>query len=222
VQAVRIAVINETSAANRNIDIVAALADRGLEVINCGMKKNGEPPELTYIHTGFLSALLLNLGCVDFVIGGCGTGQGFLNSVLQYPNVICGHIASPLDAWLFHRINGGNCVSLALNQGYGWGSEVNVRLIFDELFSSQRGEGFPAHRKESQQQSAELLRRISRATHLGMEDTVRGLPPEVVMPALTFPGIREIIESAPSESSDLMMAVRSRLSPEPEIRRGER
>jgi ribose 5-phosphate isomerase RpiB len=100
----KIAVINETSAADKNADILAALEGRGHEVINAGMTRNGAQPELTYIHTGLMATLLLGLKRVDLVVGGCGTGQGFLNSVVQYPGVICGHILTPLDAWLFTQI----------------------------------------------------------------------------------------------------------------------
>jgi hypothetical protein len=32
---------------------------------------------------------------VDFVVGGCGTGLGYLNAVMQYPGVVCGHLLSP-------------------------------------------------------------------------------------------------------------------------------
>jgi hypothetical protein len=56
-----IAIINETSAADRNEDIRKALEGRNHRLLNCGMKKSGEEPQLTYIQTGFLSALLLNL-----------------------------------------------------------------------------------------------------------------------------------------------------------------
>jgi ribose 5-phosphate isomerase RpiB len=143
----KIALINETSAADRNADIMAALEGRGHEVINAGMKKNGEKPELQYIHTGFIAAVLLNLKRVDMVVGGCGTGQGFMNSVMQYPGVFCGHILTPLDAWLFGQINDGNCISLMLNQGYGWASNINLRFIFDSYFEPQRGAGYPAQRK---------------------------------------------------------------------------
>ena len=142
-----IAVINETSAADRNADILAALESRGHNVINAGMVKSGAKPELTYIHTGLMAAILLNLKRVDFVVGGCGTGQGFLNSVMQYPGITCGHILNSLDAWLFTQINAGNCISLALNQGYGWAGDVNLRLIFDCLFSVEPGSGYPPHRQ---------------------------------------------------------------------------
>ena len=59
------------------------------------MKKSGEKPELQYIHTGFLSALLVKLKKVDLVVGGCGTGIGYMNSVMQYPGVFCGLIQIP-------------------------------------------------------------------------------------------------------------------------------
>jgi len=125
----KIAVINETSAGDKNKDIIAALDAFDHEIFNVGMRKTGGDPELAYIDTGLLGALLLNTKRVDFVIGGCGTGQGFLNSVMQYPGVFCGHILNPLDAWLFVQINGGNCISLALNQGYGWAGDVNLKFI---------------------------------------------------------------------------------------------
>ena len=55
----RIAVINETSAADRNADILAALDGRGHEIFNVGMTKCGAQPELLYIHTGLMN--LMNL-----------------------------------------------------------------------------------------------------------------------------------------------------------------
>ncbi len=179
----RIAVINETSAADKNADIMAALSGRGHDVVNAGMTRNGAKPELTYIHTGFLAALLLNAGRADFVVGGCGTGQGFLNSVMQYPGVFCGHILNSLDAWLFAQINGGNCVSLALNQGYGWAGDVNLRFIFDRLFSVEPGSGYPPHRRESQRESRATLQAISRLAHRPFADIVRALPDAVLRPA---------------------------------------
>lgn len=191
----RIAIINETSAADRNADILSALEGRGHVLFNCGMKKNGESPELSYIHTGLMAALLLGTGSVDFVVGGCGTGQGFLNSVLQYPGVSCGHIVTPLDAWLFARINGGNCVSLPLNQGYGWAGDVNLKLVFDSLFTPDFGQGYPERRREPQRVSRELLVGISKTSHRTLDEIVRMLPDEVVVPAITYPGFRETLGS---------------------------
>lgn len=206
----KIAIINETSAADRNADIVRALDGRGHEIVNCGMRKGGESPELSYIHTGFLAGLLLELGRVDLVVGGCGTGQGFMISAMQYPGVFCGHLLTPLDAWLFTRINGGNCVSLALNQGYGWASDVNLRLMFDALFTEERGTGYPEHRREPQRLSRESLGTLSRTTHRPMWEIVASLADDAVLPALRYPGIREFIFSEAIPDRELSQAIETR------------
>jgi ribose 5-phosphate isomerase RpiB len=199
----KIAVINETSSCDKNPCIIEALQGYGHTVINAGMQKSGGSPELTYIETGFISALLLCTGRVDFVVGGCGTGQGYLNSVLQYPGVFCGLITQPLDAWLFARINNGNCISLALNQGYGWAGEINLKFIFEKLFVSESGQGFPESRKVSQQASRQRLIQISTLTHRPFTDIVRNLNPEILHRVLSFPGIEELLDIATLDNLDL-------------------
>ena len=206
----RIAVINETSAADRNADILAALNGRGHEIINVGMKKNGEKPELQYVHTGFLAALLINTRRADLIVGGCGTGQGFLNGVVQYPGVVCGHILNDLDAWLFAQINDGNVISLALNQGYGWAADVNLRFIFDRYFSVERGQGYPAHRREPQAKSRDTLGMISAAAHRPMSEIVELLPEEVSLPALNYPGVRELLDLEAIEDNSLKAVLKEK------------
>jgi ribose 5-phosphate isomerase RpiB len=191
---VKIAVINETSAADRNADILAALDGYGHEIINAGMRKNGEAPELQYIHTGLMAALLLNLGQVDLVVGGCGTGIGFMNSVMQYPGVFAGHILNDLDAWLFAQINAGNCISLALNQGYGWAAGVNLKFIFEKYFSVRQGAGYPAQRAEPQAASRHTLQVISGVTHRSLAEIVADLPAQVLLPALQYPGFAGLLD----------------------------
>lgn len=191
----RIAVINETSAADRNGDVTRALEGRGHEIVNCGMRKNGEPPELTYIHTGLIAGLMLGTGRADLVVGGCGTGIGFLNGAMQYPGVVCGLIQSPMDAFLFSQINGGNCISLALNYGYGWAADRNLSLIFDQFFAKESGGGYPPHRQQSQAQSRELLGRVSSTSHRSLAEIIDALPADAIMPAITYPGIKDILLS---------------------------
>jgi ribose 5-phosphate isomerase RpiB len=191
---VRIAVISETSTADKNHHILSALEGRGHEVVNAGMSEKGAVPELNYIHAGVLAGLLLNLGRADYVVGGCSTGQGFMNVALQFPNVVCGQIRSPLDAWLFSHINGGNCVSLTLNQEYGWAGEVNLRFIFDRLFEAERGAGYPASRREFQKKGRESVARLSVAVHPALPAIVAGIPEELMRPVLSFPGVPEILD----------------------------
>jgi ribose 5-phosphate isomerase RpiB len=207
----KIAIVNETSAADKNKDILAALAGRCHTIINAGMTEKGAGPELTYIHTGFLSALLLHAGIVDFVIGGCGTGQGFLNSVMQYPNIVCGLIANPLDAWLFSQINAGNCISLPLNYGYGWAGDANLRFIFDKLFSGEAGCGYPASRRESQKQSRERLATISKQVHISFAKIVSTFDSAILQQVLDYPGVRKLLDIASLQDNELRQSLQHRL-----------
>ncbi len=204
----RIAVVTDVSTKDKNRFVVSALENRGHEVFNLGMKGTEGEPELTYIHTGFLGAVALGGGCVDVVVGGCGTGQGFLNSVLQYPGVCCGLIENPLDAWLFAQINGGNCISLALNKNFGWAGDVNLRFIFDRFFSVERGGGYPEHRRESQQRSRTVLSGLSQLTHLPLPAIVELMEEAVAQPALSFPGVMDFIRT--SAGSDVRTACEKR------------
>ena len=207
----RIAVVNETSAVDKHPYIMSALEGRGLDVVNAGMAERGEEPELQYIHTGFISALMLAADRVDMVIGGCGTGQGFMNSVMQYPGVFCGHLLTSLDAFLFARINAGNVVSLALNQGWGWAGDENLRLLLDQLFTDARAEGFPAHRQEPQRVSRENLKLISDATHRSMAEIVVRLPDDIAVPALTHPAAAAALDVDSIEDGVLRSALQARL-----------
>ncbi len=207
----RVAVVNEISASDKNAAIMSALKGRGLELLNAGMTGKTDQPPLLYTHTGFISALLIHLNLADLVIGGCGTGQGYLNSVMQYPEVTCGHILSPLDAWLFARINSGNCVSLALNQGYGWAGEVNLGFIFDRLFSVEWGLGYPEERREPQRESREDLKAISKATHRGFSEIVLALPDKIVLPALEQLVSKGILDLDAPGDVEIRKAIKKRL-----------
>lgn len=204
----KIAVINEISAADRNADILRALDGRGFEVLNLGNTSSKDEPGLLYIHTGLMSALLLHLKAVDFVVGGCGTGLGYLNSVLQYPGVVCGHLLTPLDAFLFARINAGNCVSLALNQGYGWAGEVNLKMMFDELFTPETGAGYPVHRAEPQREGREMLEKVSKATHASMTEILLSLPPEIVRTALNYQAYRAALDAAVVSNAKMQAVIK--------------
>jgi ribose 5-phosphate isomerase RpiB len=190
----KVAIINEVSARDKNPDIVKALQDRSLEILNVGMVPGDNPVELTYIHTGLMAALLLNLGAVDLVVGGCGTGQGFLNSVMQYPNVFCGLLTDPLDGFLFSQINAGNCISLPLNKNYGWAGDLNLKYIFDHFFESKPGQGYPETRKESQKNSRALLSSISKVAHRPMIELIDDIEPQVMMTIMKQPSFIELIK----------------------------
>ncbi len=154
----KVAVISEVSAMAKNKDIVEALEKNNAKVFNVGMSESESKNEFTYIHTGLMAGILLNLGVVDIVVGGCGTGLGFYISAMQYPGVFGGIVKDPLDAWLFSQINGGNLVSLELNKGYGWAGEINLRYIFEQLFKDPMGKCFHEQRDERQKKGSDKLK----------------------------------------------------------------
>ena len=207
----RVAVVNEVSAVEKHPFIMSALEGRGLDVVNAGMAGPDEEPELMYTHTGLITALLLAADRVDMVIGGCGTGQGYMNAVMQYPGVSCGHLLTPLDAFLFARINAGNVVSLALNQGWGWAGEVNLAMLFDQLFSAEQGSGFPAHRAEPQAASRASLHAVNEAAHRSMSEIVARLPSEIVVPTIRHPAAAAVLDVDGIDDADLRSALQARL-----------
>lgn len=203
----RIAVINEVSASDKNRDILAALTEQTeVRVFNAGMTCPADNPKLTYIQTGLMAAVLLWEDKTDMVIGGCGTGQGFLNSTMQYPGVFCGLIVDPLDAWLFSQINGGNCVSLPLNKGYGWAGGVNLKYIFRELLRDEAGRGYPPDRSESQAQSRALLQDISRRSHRSLPEIIQVLEPSMLRPVAETLAFMELIKGTPCGEAIIVRA----------------
>jgi len=194
----KIAVIMEGSTKTRNGEVMQALEGMEHEVYNLGMKNEPDEPDLTYMETGLLAALLLNLKAVDFVLGGCGTGQGFMNMVLQFPGVSCGLLCDPVDAYLFSQVNAGNCVSLALNKSYGnLGGRLNVRYILEKLFSDTYGQGYPPVRREIQINARNKLAAFSERAHKSMPEILQVIDTTVLRNALSFPGIMTFIEGAP-------------------------
>lgn len=192
----KIAVINEVSARDKNKDIIAALDALNLDYINVGMSQGDASAELTYIHTGLMAGILLNLGAVDTVIGGCGTGEGFMISAMQYPKVFCGLISEPLGAWLFGKINGGNCISLALNYAYGWAGNINLKYIFEKLFQDAPGTGYPPERAESQGQSREQLNKISLLTHRTMREILESIDKDILETVLLHKPLARAVTGA--------------------------
>ena len=56
-------------------ELNAVADEKGFPVYNVGMSDENDH-HLTYIHLGIMASILLNSKAVDFVVTGCGTGQG--------------------------------------------------------------------------------------------------------------------------------------------------
>ncbi|MAN51932.1 MULTISPECIES: RpiB/LacA/LacB family sugar-phosphate isomerase [unclassified Marinimicrobium] len=184
----KIALMNEFSQAGKNPIVLeqlnAVADDLGHQVFNVGMNGDNDH-RLTYIHLGIMAGLLLNSKAVDFVISGCGTGQGALMSLNAHPGVVCGYCIDPSDAYLFAQINNGNALALPFAKGFGWGAELNCRYIFEKAFTGEKGQGYPPERKESQVQNAHILDGVKDAMSKDYLDGLKALDQELVKTAVT-------------------------------------
>lgn len=187
----KIAMINEFSQASKNSlvlnELKKVVEPMGHTVFNTGMEKDGDEYYLTYLNIGIQSALLLNSKAVDFVVTGCGTGQGALLACNTFPGVVCGYCIEPSDAYLFLQINNGNCLSLPYAKGFGWGADVNLKTIFEKAFGSPKGMGYPDEpgRKESQNRNAQLLNEMKDAVAKPLIEALEAIDPELLKKSLT-------------------------------------
>lgn len=192
----RIALINENSQAAKNSLIYETLKkvadEKGYVVDNYGMYSAEDPASLTYVQCGILAGILLNSGAADFVVTGCGTGEGAMLACNSFPNVLCGHIESPLDAYLFSQVNDGNCIALPFAENFGWGGELNLRYIFERLFECEGGGGYPKERVVPEQRNKKILDEVKKITHVDMVTVLKNLDPELARGAVAGEKFEEL------------------------------
>ena len=184
----RIALINENSQAAKNELILTALKNvvepMGHCVDNYGMYSATDEAQLTYVQAGILGAILLNSGAADYVITGCGTGEGAMLAMNSFPGVICGHIEDPVDAYTFAHVNDGNAIALPFAKGFGWGGELNLTYIFEKLFGFGHGQGYPKERVEPEQRNKKILDQVRLNTLRPLTECLERLDPELVRGAI--------------------------------------
>ncbi|MGM9971772.1 MAG: RpiB/LacA/LacB family sugar-phosphate isomerase [Anaeroplasmataceae bacterium] len=167
----KIALIMENSQAAKNELVYNTLtkvaSNFGHTVINYGMLDANDKP-LTYVQNGLLAAILINSGACDFVVTGCGTGEGAMLALNSFPKVLCGHVVDPADAFMFGQINDGNAIALPFAKGFGWGAEVNLEYVFEKLFSTPFGGGYPKERVVPEQRNKKILDSVKEVTHKDM------------------------------------------------------
>lgn len=184
----KIALINENSQAAKNAVIENALRKvvepMGHEVVNYGMYTADDAAQLTYVQVGILTAILLNAGAADYVITGCGTGEGAMLACNSFPGVICGHVEDPLDAYTFAQINDGNAIAIPFAKGFGWGGDLNLEYIFEKLFCEESGQGYPRERAVPEKRNKKILDEVKLSTYRRITDILPDLDRELVKGAV--------------------------------------
>ena len=184
----KIALINENSQAAKNALILDALRSvvepMGHTVDDYGMYTAEDKAQLTYVQAGILGAILLCSGAADYVVTGCGTGEGAMLALNSFPGVICGHVEDPVDAYTFAHVNDGNAVALPFAKGFGWGGELNLTYIFEKLFGFGHGQGYPKERVVPEQRNKKILDAVREKTLRPLIDCLQDIDPELVRGAV--------------------------------------
>ena len=192
----RIALINENSQAAKNAMIEASLKKvvepMGHTVINYGMYAADDACQLTYVKCGLLASLLLTTGAADYVVTGCGTGEGAMLAMNSFPNVICGHVEDPVDAYTFAHVNDGNAIALPFAKGFGWGGELNLEYIFEKLFGFGHGLGYPRERVVPEQRNKKILDAVRAHTLKDLITCLQGLDQDLVKGAVAGEKFQEL------------------------------
>lgn len=212
----KIALVMEWSTCERNEIVWNTLKKvaeaNGHTVVNYG-QFNMEDNRQTYNQNAVLIGALLNSGAADFVITGCGTGEGAMLAANAMPGVCCGLVVDPADSYLFTQVNGGNCMSLPFAKGWGWGAEVNLEYVFEKLFVKAPGGGYPEHAAASEQRNAGLLNKLKAVAHTDIKDILTSEDPDVHdMVKAAFAGERLALFKADCKNEEILAAVEKALA----------
>lgn len=191
----KIALINENSQAAKNGLIYESLKKvvepLGHSVDNYGMYGSDDESQLTYVQAGLLAGILINSGAADYVVTGCGTGEGAMLACNSFPKVLCGHIVDPSDAYMFSQINAGNCVAIPFAKGFGWGAELNLEYMFEKLFSTEPGGGYPKERVVPEQRNKKILDGIREITLKDMMTILKEVDKDFLKETISCEGFKK-------------------------------
>lgn len=191
----KIALVMENSQAAKNQIVEKALRSvvepMGHEVFNYGMYSAEDKEQVTYVQVGILTAVLLNSGAADYVITGCGTGEGAMLACNSFPGVVCGHVEDALDAYTFSQINDGNAIALPFAKGFGWGGEKNLEYIFEKLYCEESGQGYPRERAAIMKKNREILNAVKGVTYRDLCDILKEIDRDLVKGALAGANFKE-------------------------------
>lgn len=192
----KIALLMENSQAKKNEIVLKALKEvvepLNHEVVNYGMYGKDEEESLTYVQLGLMASLLLSTGAADFVITGCGTGEGAMLACNSFPNVLCGYVVEATDAYLFSQVNNGNAIALPFAKGFGWGAEINLKYIFEKLFSEEGGKGYPRERAIPEQRNKRILDEVKKVTYRPLKDILKDIDPSLLKGVLKHENFKEL------------------------------
>ena len=207
----KIALVMEWSTCAKNEIVYETLKKvaeaNGHTVVNYG-QFDMEDNRQTYNQNAVLISTLLNSGAADFVVTGCGTGEGAMLGLNSFPGVLCGHVVDPEDAYMFTQINDGNAIALPFAKGMGWGSELRLKNIFEQLFVAPGGGGYPKERVVPEQANKKILDSVRAVTLKDLLTILKELDQDFVKSTLSGENFKTLFEAS-AEDSELTSYIKS-------------
>lgn len=201
----KIALIMENSQAAKSQIVHKALTavaePAGHEVHHYGMYAADDDAQLTYVMNGILAGILINSGAADFIVSGCGTGMGAMLGLNAMPNVVCGLVIDPTDAFLFGQINDGNAISMPYAKGFGWAAELNLQDCYRKLFEIERGVGYPKERAQIMAKNRNIFSDVKAATTKDMLTVLKSIDPALVKSAVSGEQFKELFFANATDES---------------------
>lgn len=186
----KIGVIQASSQIEKNSILYECTKDYG-EVINFGCFENEE--NYSYVEIALEICLLISSQAVDFIVTGCSSGQGMMIACNSLPNLICGYLPTPQDAYLFGRINDGNVASLPLGLNYGWAGEINLKVTLQQLFEEPFGVGYPLKDVKRKQEDTKKIKALNQLCKKDIIEFLDELDQQIVKKILSKENVIEYI-----------------------------
>jgi len=200
----KIALVMEWSQSEKNelvFNTLKKVAEANGHTVDNYGQYNMKDHRMTYNQCAILTSTILNSGAADFVVTGCGTGEGATLAANSMPGVECGLCLDPSDSYLFTQINAGNAIAIPYAKGFGWGAEINLEYIFEKLFVREPGGGYPDIARESEKANKKILDGLKAVSHHDIKYILANADKDLVKASFGGPNTMALLEKNAKDKS---------------------
>ena len=127
------------------------------------------------------------------IVTGCASGQGMMLACNTFPNIQCGYLPTPQDAFLFSHINNGNVVSFPLGLNWGWSGEINFSETMKALFKQPWGTGYPPSQATRKVKNTTEVKELNQLNKKSMISILPSVDPDLLIPVLKYEPVYDFI-----------------------------
>lgn len=110
-----------------------------------------------------------------------------------FPNVQCGYLPTPQDAFLFSHINNGNVASFPLGLNWGWSGEINFSETMKALFKQPWGTGYPPSQASRKIKNTTEVKELNQLNKKSIISILPSVDPDLLIPILKYKPVYDFI-----------------------------